>query len=129
MKAPRTTAPVKRVLHLHLAAAFLFFLVGSAPHRVHHFFEQGTLAPQSAVVTHSHDAGEDDPGHPHAPQAPGNAPDCAVQSLAQNAHAAAPSLGALPLEEFACARIEHLAVARAASFNPSPFSQRAPPLA
>jgi hypothetical protein len=129
MKSPRKTAPFKWVLHLHLATSFLFFLVVSAPHRVHHFFEQGALAPQGDVGAHSNDQGETDHDHQRAPQAPGGDIDCAVQSLAQNAHAAAPPLIALPFEEFTCARTERPAVARAASFNPSPFSQRAPPRA
>jgi hypothetical protein len=128
MKARGKIAPIKRGLHLHVAASFLFFLVVSAPHRVHHFFEQGGFAPRSGAA-HSHDAGEESHDHQRAPQGTGGGVDCTVQSLAQNAHAAAAPLIALPFEQFARAHVDQPAFTRAASFNPSPFSQRAPPRA
>jgi hypothetical protein len=127
MKARGKIAPSIRGLHLHVAASFFFFLVVSAPHRVHHFFEQGPFAPRSGAA-HSHDAGDEGHDHQRAPQGTGEV-DCTVQSLAQNAHAAAAPLIALPFERSVHARIDHPAFKRAASFNPSPFSQRAPPRA
>jgi hypothetical protein len=113
---------------LALAIAFLFFGLYSAPHRVHHFFEP--LAPAQNGITGHHDnrAPEDAHGHERVPQAPGtDTTDCTVQSLAQNAHASTPPLIELPLPAFAYARFHYPTIAWAAAFNPSPFSQRAPP--
>lgn len=118
--------------HLLLAVAFLFFVLYSAPHRVHHFFEQTPLALANNVGgpdadNSAHEAGHSHGGVPKAPRT--NSADCAVLSLAQNAHAFTPPLLALSLQVIACAHVGDLTVFSADSFNPSPFSQRAPPLA
>jgi hypothetical protein len=113
-----------------LAAAFLFFVLYTAPHRVHHFFEQGPIAP----ADHDDHARSGNSGgtqrHDHDGQSPQpQRPDCAVQLVAQSTHFASPPLIEFPFSTFACARTELLEVAWAAPFDPSPFSQRAPPLA
>jgi hypothetical protein len=114
---------------LALATAFLFFVLYTAPHRVHHFFEPLAPAQNGAAVHHDNRAPDDAHGHDHVPQAPGtDTTDCVVQSLAQNAHASTPPLIELPLPAFAYARFEYPSIAWAAAFNPSPFSQRAPPI-
>jgi hypothetical protein len=113
-----------------VAAAFLFFVLYTAPHRVHHVFEQAPFAPadlddhaQASSTAGSHE--HDHEGKSPLPQRS----DCAAQMAAQSTHFASPPLIELPFSTFACARTELVVVARAASFNPSPFSQRAPPLA
>jgi hypothetical protein len=113
-----------------VAAAFLFFVLYSAPHRVHHFFEQGPVA----AAQDSNQAWHNDPsganGHDHERESPQPKPtDCAAQLAAQNAHFAALPLIEFPFATFNSAAVEPHAVAWASSFNPSPYSQRAPPLA
>jgi hypothetical protein len=115
-----------------VAAAFLFFVLYSAPHRVHHLLEQAPFAPAqtNAATDGGHSASDNHHGHNRIPKTPGTNPaDCAVQSLAQNAHASTPALIGLPAQTAACSRRNETAVAWTASFNPSPFAQRAPPLA
>jgi len=110
-----------------VAAAFLFFVLYTAPHRVHHFFEQGRFAP----APHDHHAATAEAGgsHKHDHDAPQSQPaDCAAQLAAQNTHFASPPLIELPFSTSARACADLLTVARSESFNPSPFSQRAPPL-
>jgi hypothetical protein len=116
-------------LRLLVAAAFLFLLLYSAPHRVHHFFENASSAKARNpspldVSAHNHDH-----DHHGAPQQPlTNSAGCAVLSLAQNAHAFMPALLTLPVHAVAWDRAAELTVFSTACFNPSPFSQRAPPL-
>jgi hypothetical protein len=117
---------------LLLAVAFLFFVLSSTPHRVHHFFEQTTAgqAEHVSALDGANSAHEADHGHRGLPKAPGTeSPDCAVLSLAQNAHASTAALVALPVLPVVYAHAGDLAVLSTGSFNPSPFSQRAPPLA
>jgi hypothetical protein len=111
-----------------VAAAFLFFVLYSAPHRVHHFFEQGPVA----AAQDNNQAWHRDPsaanGHDHERESPQPKPtDCAAQLAAQNTHFAAPSPIAFPFREIIRAQSEIGVVTWAATFNPSPFSQRAPP--
>jgi hypothetical protein len=111
-----------------VAAAFLFFVLYSAPHRVHHFFEQRPVA----AAQDNNQAWHSDPsaanGHDHEREPPQPKPtDCTAQLAAQNTHFAAPSPIAFPFAEIIRAQSEIGAVTRAATFNPSPFAQRAPP--
>src|SRR5688572_915747 len=83
-----------------LAVAFLFFVLSSAPHRVHHFFEQGplALAKNLSGLDPHHNAHDEGHSHGGVPQAPAtNSAECAVLSLAQNAHGFTPPLLALPV--------------------------------
>jgi hypothetical protein len=109
-----------------LAAALLVFIVYSAPHRVHHAFEEGPLGPvprsQSAPRSDRH--GDE---HDHEPKSSQQS-DCAARLAAQNTHFASAPLTAVPLSAIAYVRSELVPTRRTASFNPSPFSQRAPPL-
>ena len=57
------------------AAAFVSFLVYSAPHRVHHFFDQATPA------SHSHSDGHHNKSNQH--ENPTKDPDCAFQVSAK----------------------------------------------
>jgi hypothetical protein len=68
----RSPSTITRCTSAFWAASFLFFLVYSAPHRVHHFFEQ--------TAPHSHDQSHNDhhqPNH-HDNKAP-SASDCVFQ--------------------------------------------------
>jgi hypothetical protein len=113
-----------------VAAAFLFFVLYTAPHRVHHFFEQGSIAP---IEDDDYARASDRTGtrrHDHERKSPQpQRSDCAAQMAGQCTHFASPPLIEFPFSTFACAHTELLEAASAASFNPSPFSQRAPPLA
>jgi hypothetical protein len=109
-----------------LAALLLFFVLYSAPHRVHHAFEQGPLAP----VAHAQDAATSERrGHEHDHEpTPSQPTDCAAQLAAQNTHFASPPLIEISLSTIGRMRSDRPPSLCAASFNPSPFSQRAPPL-
>jgi hypothetical protein len=108
------------------AAAFVFFLLYTAPHRVHHFFEQSPGIPPVDHARPNDTSGNH--GHEGNPQHPLRT-DCAAQTAAQNSHCAAPPLIELPFSILACAHFEATESARDVSFNPAPCSQRAPPLA
>ena len=111
---------------LAIAAAFLFFVFYSTPHRVHHFFEQ---APAEVAHDHSGESGaaneQNHDRHPPNPQRT----DCAAQMAAQNTHLASVAVSDLAFRQAGCGAIEPVETAWADAFNPSPFSQRAPPLA
>lgn len=120
---------MKRGLGLQAAVSLLFFLVLSAPHRVHHFFEQlserKALRTDTAVI-HDH-ADNHDQNHPTDKPPASKQTDCAVLAVAQNAHGLAASsfeyliLGLTPTSP-------HVrSFTNSSSFNPSPCSQRAPP--
>jgi hypothetical protein len=68
----RSPSTITRCTSAFWAASFLFFLLYSAPHRVHHFFER--------TAPHSHDQSHNDhhqPNH-HDNSAP-NGSDCVFQ--------------------------------------------------
>jgi hypothetical protein len=68
----RSPSTITRCTSAFWAASFLFFLLYSAPHRVHHFFEQ--------TPPHSHDHSHDDHDQTnhHDNSAP-NSSDCVFQ--------------------------------------------------
>src|SRR5262245_13896867 len=120
---------MKRGLSLHAVVSLLFFLILSAPHRVHHLFEplsQPKSLGTDAAVIHDH-ADNHHQNHPTKQSPASKQTDCAVLAVAQNAHGLAAS------------SFEHLVLALtptgphvraftlSSSFNPSPCSQRAPP--
>ena len=114
----------KRGLCFNAALSFLSFLVFSAPHRVHHFFEQ-TSAPQRIAHAESHDHSERNDHNNRS--LPGSKPnDCVVLSVAQAAHASLDAAFSLPnLESTADFRDYHRATA-IASRHSSPASPRDP---
>src|SRR4029453_15614073 len=118
----------RRGLCLSAAFSFLFFLVFSAPHRVHHFFEQ-TSPPQrvAEVKVHNHSEPTDHDGQDRS--LPRSKPgDCAVLSAAQTSHASLVAPFSLPnLERTANFRDYHFATA-IPSRHFSLASPRAPPL-
>jgi hypothetical protein len=107
------------------AILFVIFLVASAPHRVHHLFEEASASSEHG---HSHHAApSSDSGHEPHPQSRSQQADCALQSLAQNAHLFGVQLLAISFTEFTIEPQLAGPAARLSSFNPAPFSQRAPP--
>jgi hypothetical protein len=115
---------------LGIISLFVIFLAASAPHRVHHFFENLPLHNHS----HSHNdhAGDNDhsrsPGNDHESPQPQQS-NCAVQSVAQNSHVSAVQLIEIPFSEIALAHKPNLRIIASSFFDASPFSQRAPPVA
>jgi hypothetical protein len=119
----------KRGLSLPAAVSLLLFLVLSAPHRVHHFFERFT-SPQSIGLANAsvHDHSDSRPeNRSPVPTPAAQQNDCAVLAATQNAH----SLAALSFDlTIFTAAVEHTqmnSTDSAFSFNFAPRSQRAPP--
>ena len=132
---------------LGIISCFVLFLTASAPHRVHHLFENlpkphgqdhhahpSTQSGTTSAVDHDTDDHEhsaspahagtthDDQNHDRASQRV-----CLLQSAAQHSH-----LSSAQLVEIAFLSIESeerpdRPSLRLSPFNPSPFSQRAPP--
>ncbi|HEY7715150.1 MAG TPA: hypothetical protein VIE90_11615 [Candidatus Binatia bacterium] len=129
-----TRSKVKRGLYFSVAAAFWFFLAVSAPHRVHHFFEQVPAAseyPAAEIQSHDHVHGDDHNPADHdrrQRQRPLQQRDCVILFAAQNAHASVVQSFNFTVRECARTRDPEPIFATTVSFNPAPFSQRAPPL-
>jgi hypothetical protein len=135
MNGRRRVSKLQRGLYLSAAAAFWLFLAASAPHRVHHFFEQFAASAEyhaAHALTDEHTDGErhghDDHDRNHD-QRPSQQNNCVVLSVAQNAHASLVPSFSFSVLECAVPRYRERLVVTASSFNPAPFSQRAPPLA
>jgi hypothetical protein len=132
---------------LGVISSFVLFLAASAPHRVHHLFEN--LAKTHSQDHHAHpsiqlgitsavDHDADDDEYSGEPAHAGTTHDdqnhdgtaqtvCVLQSAAQHSH-----LFNAQLVEIAFLGIEteehpDRSAFRLSPFNPSPFSQRAPP--
>lgn len=131
MKPGRHIAPLARAIYLGSAFALLFFLAASAPHRVHHFFE--TALPRPAQVAHHHDDHAHAPTHEHNHERkPAPLPaqtDCVVLAAAQQSHAATVESFEVALAEISVDQQPAHAIVSISLHNPSPRSQRAPPLA
>ena len=135
MNIRRPISKLRRGFYLSLTATFWFFSAAAAPHRVHHFFEQFPASPEhhGAHVQTQGNSGssEHDSHHDHdrrQDKRPLRQSDCVVLSVAQNAHASLVQLYSLAVLECALARHDEHPIVTASSFNPAPFSQRAPPL-
>jgi hypothetical protein len=132
---------------LGIIASFVVFLAASAPHRVHHLFENlpkphgqdrharpstQSDATDDTHTDHQADEHSADPSHADAPHDDQNhdrtaQTACLLQSAAQHSH-----LSSAQLVEIAFLSIESEGRPDdpsfwISSFNPSPFSQRAPP--
>jgi hypothetical protein len=120
---------LRSVCSLGIVSVFVFFLASSAPHRVHHIFEN-LSHPDEKVST-------SDASHPsdHAQtdtadnKNDGKSPktDCVAASVAQNAHL---SIVQVPAIDLVAAEIQAQSkpqVLSLATFNSSPYRERAPP--
>jgi hypothetical protein len=126
----REISAFKRSLCLQAALSLLLFLVISAPHRVHHFFDE-FRSPQAdhgeSTETHNHATNNNHENRHKSPPASKPA-DCFVLSVAQNVHGLSASPLDLPVIEQTFARKDDGSPRITSSFDPSPCSQRAPPL-
>jgi hypothetical protein len=128
--APGQSSAVRRHLRLGAALSFLLFLIASAPHRVHHFFEQFPSSAESASTrTHEHADGTDHSheNHENRPGRQSQQNDCVVLSVAQHAHASLVQIFSFTVTERIIARDREQSVLAIAAFNSAPCSQRAPP--
>jgi hypothetical protein len=119
----------KRGLCLNAALSLLFFLAVSAPHRVHHSFEQSSSSAAHRVAHahgHDHSSGSDRDGHDQSPPA-SKQPDCTVLSLAQTAHGSLVALFTLSIFETTAAWRHDQSAIIVAARHFSAASPRAPP--
>jgi hypothetical protein len=117
----------RSVCALGIVSLFGFFLAASAPHRVHHLFEKPSFP---AANNHAHDHHTADTDHSHSGNHESRQPqqgDCAMQTAAQNTHLSSPQLVEVAFLQISLPRNPDRRVIATRSFNPSPFSQRAPP--
>jgi hypothetical protein len=118
----RPIAILQRAAAALWSASFLFFLIYSAPHQVHHLFEQSSK-------THHHDLDHEHQNPDHNNQSSTDS-NCAFQVSASRCHLGlawqvTPALLAIfvrPLTIFPAADSGF-------NFLPDPFNIRAPPLA
>lgn len=119
----------KRGLCLNAAISLLFFLVFSAPHRVHHFFEQTSAPTADRIIyadAHHHSDGNDRDPHDKS-QPVSKQSDCIVLSVSQAAHLSLVALFSFPIFEGATVRCDNHRATAIASRHLSPASPRAPP--
>jgi hypothetical protein len=124
-------------IRLALAGAFLFFVLYSAPHRVHHLFEELGVSPKSSddaatpIAPHDHpeqNPEHDNSGHEHDHSSEGSPKaDCVAQAVAQNFHLATAQAIEVSYLKLASETQPVITLATHYHFRPSPFSQRAPP--
>ncbi len=105
-----------------IAISFLFltFLVGTQPHRVHHFFEPLNPTRSNTIVAAGHcehDHNQNVPAQTH----------CVIQSAAQNSHLGQVQLVQIPFVESAFETRNAELTERIQYFSFSPFLRRAPP--
>jgi hypothetical protein len=151
----RVALNARSVCSLGIISLFVLFLASSAPHRVHHLFEnlshesKPNAATAQLVTTkvpakshHHHSSDHSSSPHEHGHHAEVShattdgherqedrsaQSDCVAQTVAQNSHVL---LVELSTTDLLTAELDCLLTDSASSFagfNPSPFSQRAPP--
>jgi hypothetical protein len=130
MNGEKQISTSKRGSCLFVAVSLLLFLILSAPHRVHHFFEQFPSQRSTGLEASTfHDHGDSrHENHSPVPTPTSQQSDCLILTATQNAHALAASLFDLSIFSIAVKRAQIDSSYSASSFNPSPRSQRAPPL-
>jgi hypothetical protein len=133
----------RAICSLGTLSLFILFLAASQPHRVHHFFEDLRLSSKGHVHSHPADHHHDRaseaadgaspaPLHTSAPKHDANhdtssQTTCVVQAAAHHAHLAALTCTVIPFSSTELTSRAVYIVSSPACFNPSPFSQRAPP--
>jgi hypothetical protein len=127
MKPGKKTTILTRTICFGSALALLFFLIASAPHRVHHFFEQIPL-PEDLNLAHAdnHHSGEHD--HDQKPKPSSQQNDCVLLSVAQHSQVSAVQSFDIAIVDTIIAHRQEPKLVTASVFNFSPCSQRAPPL-
>ena len=133
----------RAICSLGSASFFVLLLAASAPHRVHHLFENyrglnhihpsSRSGATSAVDDHTHRHGHPvDPLHAGTTHNDKNHGDtaqtvCLLQSVSQHSHLSIVSLVEIPFLSTESDERSGRLFLRLSPFNPSPFSQRAPP--
>ena len=122
----RKRRPFTKGLCLNTALSLLFFLAFSAPHRVHHVFENTAPAAHTSAHRQSHDRSTGDSRHDQSPpdSKQGN---CAVLTIAQTAPGSLVSL--FSWLNFQCSAMwwdDQRSIA-VTDLHFSPASPRAPP--
>jgi hypothetical protein len=131
------------VCSLGIISCFVLFLAASAPHRVHHLFENLPKthprdhhihpSTQSSATDHTHgdahsagplhaDTTHDDQNHDGTTQTI-----CLLQGAAQHSHLSTAHLVTVAFLNIESKERQEGPFLRLSPFNPSPFSQRAPP--
>jgi hypothetical protein len=116
---------------------FVLLLISSAPHRVHHVFEDLRSSPKSSAdlatrsEAHAHvdeSSEHDNASHEHDHRSGGSAKaDCIAQAVAQNFHLAPAQATEVSYLELQSQTQPAVTLAPHYQFSLSPFSQRAPP--
>jgi hypothetical protein len=122
MKRSRQTAflEIRRSPYFICASVFLFFLVYSAPHRVHHFFDQFPQTHDHGDHDHSQDNDRDN-------RSDGDSK-CVFQTSASRCQLSLAASIVPASSPIVLAEVSILSIARAASsFFPKKFQIRAPP--
>ena len=122
---------------LGLATAFLFFVLYSTPHRVHHFFENLPSSQagdhETAPVAASSGGHEHEHDHHSGPESSdprrSSTSDCVAQSVAQNSHLSFHQPLEVNYHGLETKAQADPPVAAPYEFGRSPSSQRAPPAA
>ena len=135
MKQTRLTR--RSALALGTGWFFVLVLASSAPHRVHHVFEDLSFSHKSSddaatrSEAHAHldeNSEHDNAGHEHDRSSGGSAKaDCIAQAVAQNFHLAPAQATEVSYLELQSQTQPAVTLAPHYQFSLSPFSQRAPP--
>jgi hypothetical protein len=111
----------RRCTSIALFFLFLIFLVGTQPHRVHHFFEPLNHTHSTTIVA------ADDCEHEHNQSIPAQTR-CVIQSTAQHAHLGQVQLVQIPFVELAFGTRNVALTQRIQAYSFSAFLRRAPPI-
>ena len=134
-------------LAIGIVSLFVLFLTVSAPHRVHHLFEnlrepnhhghhvhksmrpRATSAVDDHTHGHAHSAGPLHAGTTHHDQNHDDNPQtvCLLESASQHSHLSIVHLAKIPFLSTESGERSGGLFLRLPPFNPSPSSQRAPP--
>jgi hypothetical protein len=130
----------RSVCSLAVVSLFILFLTSTAPHRVHHIFENlshsdetiGSRDPynQQPAATDTHQRADDSHGgttNPKNNHKKSSKPDCIAESVSQHAHLSIVEVSAIALSAAEFDGQSHPTVLSFVSFNPSPCTERAPP--
>jgi hypothetical protein len=121
LKSLRKFSATCRCTSIALSFLFLTFLVGTQPHRVHHFFEALSHTHSETIVA------ADDCDHDHNQKVPAQTR-CVIQSAAQNSHLGQIQLVQIPFVESAFETRNAELTQRIQYFSFYPFLRRAPPI-
>jgi hypothetical protein len=122
--------PIRSSVALGTAVLFTFFLAASSPHRVHHFFEQISFPTQPAENSSNEQSAHHDHGRPHKHHPQPKPINCPVYSATQHSQLSTVQAVQITFVQTLITGCTDRPVVRlSTTFNPSPFSQRAPPKA